>query len=275
MGKGPERFIAQGIERLLLASGHSVQCETLRVPEAFPAEIATSFALYRLLAARIRESVAEATFPLVLAGNCGSTLGVLAGIDTADLGLIWFDGHGDFNTPETTQSGFLDGMGLAMATGRCWRNLTAAIPGFQALPEARIVHIGGRDFDAEEHAALRHSKIAVVEAEQIRMEGVVASLLLALEGLRQAGVHRVHIHLDLDVLDPQHTPANELAPPEGLTVTQVAEAIALVGGHFQICAGTVSAYDPEFDPAAATLRAGLILIETIVEAACHWKGVSV
>src|SRR5207253_2124442 len=65
----------------------------------------------------------------------------------ADVGVAWLDAHGDFHTPETTTSGFVDGMALAVAAGQCWRALAAAVPGFEPVLAGRVVHVGGRDFD--------------------------------------------------------------------------------------------------------------------------------
>ena len=76
-------------------------------------------------------------FPVVLAGNCNSYVGTLAGLETDRAGVSWFDAHGDFNTPETTTTGFLDGMGLAMASGRCWKAMPETIAWFQVQ-----MHIG-------------------------------------------------------------------------------------------------------------------------------------
>jgi arginase len=94
------------------------------LPSVLPNEIAESFAVIRSVAVTVRETVEEGRFPLVLAVNCFTSLGTLAGVGR-DVGVVWFDAHGDFNTPDTTPTGFFDGMGLAMllgdgvAPGRC------------------------------------------------------------------------------------------------------------------------------------------------------------
>jgi arginase len=82
-------------------------------------------------------------FPLVLGGNCGVALGVVAGLG-GDARVVWADAHGDFNTPETTLGGFLDGMGLATLTGGCWTAITATIPGFAAVPDDHVWLLGAR-----------------------------------------------------------------------------------------------------------------------------------
>jgi arginase len=105
-----------------------------------------------MVAERVSEATASGSFPLVLSGNCNATVGVIAGLAGAsakeegaeEVGLIWFDGHADFNTPETTTSGFLDGMGLAIAVGHCWAQMVRAVPGFRPVREKNVVLIGSR-----------------------------------------------------------------------------------------------------------------------------------
>ena len=81
-------------------------------------EVGASMEVVAALRDAVREIVAAGDFPLVLGGVCSSSLGVLAGLGSPpDLGVVWFDAHGDFNTPETTPTGFFDGMPLAMLTG--------------------------------------------------------------------------------------------------------------------------------------------------------------
>ena len=74
----------------------------------------------------------------MLAGNCNTALGSVAGLDHLDrTGVVWFDAHGDFNTPETTVTGSFDGMALAMLTGRCWTGLYIACPAFLRCKRTR------------------------------------------------------------------------------------------------------------------------------------------
>jgi arginase len=129
-GRGPEHFLQNRVDQKLRDSGHQVVSFRIESKASFTTEIGTTFELNRLLAEQIGSTIRNKVFPIVLAGNCNSCLGTLAGIGQNGLGIVWFDAHGDFNTPETTVSGFLDGMGLAMATGRCWRSLLRTIPGF-------------------------------------------------------------------------------------------------------------------------------------------------
>ena len=161
-GQGPNHFIEHGIDQILRDCGHDVYVCQIESTVSLPTEIGTGFELNRLLAECVRTAATNDRFPLVLAGNCNSCVGTIAGINSSRLGIVWFDAHGDFNTPDTTLTGFLDGMGLAMATGRGWRSLLNSIPGFQPIPANRIVHVGARDLDAAEKKLLVSANISLL-----------------------------------------------------------------------------------------------------------------
>ena len=79
------------------------------------------------LAPVVRRAIEAGQFPLVLAGGCDASKGILSGFDHGHCGVVWFDAHGDFNTPETTSSGYFDGMSLAVITGHCYQSYWAQI----------------------------------------------------------------------------------------------------------------------------------------------------
>src|SRR3712207_900590 len=155
MGRGPEHFVRNGLDETLRHNDHEVHTEMVEVTSTFRTEIKTAFELHLLVAERVRTAAQQGRFPLVLSGNCNTSVGTIMGLDPHELGIIWFDGHADFNTPETTSSGFLDGMGLAIATGGCWKPMAQTIPGFRPIPEANAVLVGSRDIAPAERERLR------------------------------------------------------------------------------------------------------------------------
>lgn len=162
--------------------------------------------------------------PLLLSGNCSGTIGMLAALSAATsrrVGLVWLDAHGDFNTPDTDPYGFLDGQGLAMVVGRCWRTLTATVPGFTPLPERAVVLAGARDVDDQEAPALRDSGITWLDPSQVRDMPTVQEAVQRLADVADV----VHVHVDLDVHDPTIAPANGFAAPNGLTANEAHEVI--------------------------------------------------
>jgi arginase len=264
VGSGPEHFVDNGLIQDLQAEGHEVTVETIESQAEFRAEVQTQFELYRSLAERVADARRNGKFPLILSGNCGATVGVIAGVGTKRLGVIWFDAHGEFNTPETTISGFLDGMGLAIATGLCWKKLAASIPGFSPISGANILLMGGRDFDEGERERLDQAGALVVDAATIEQAG----MRKALHSVMPEFLHKVeeaHLHIDLDALNPREAPANSFVTEDsGLSVDEMGEAISYIKENLKITSATIASFDPRYDPQRKTLNASLGLIKQIL-----------
>ena len=264
MGLGPERFLQAGIHRQLGSRGHSVHVETIQCQtNTRQGEIVAVAEINAALAEHVRGALEQGCFPLVLAGNCNTCLGTLAGIEARPVGVIWLDAHGDFNTPETSVSGFLDGMSLAMATGLCHWTVCTRIGGLP-IRGSHVVHIGGRDFDDGEEERLARHQIRVVSASQLKQVGLATALRPALAALRTQ-VRRVYLHVDLDVLDPAEARANEYAAPNGLSLSALEDVIRMVGEEFIISAAALTAYNPACDEEGRALGAGLRLMHAIVD----------
>jgi arginase len=260
MGAGPEHFLSNGMEEALAATGHGVSSEVLEARSLFRTEITTTFELLEVVAQRVRAAAGSGDLSLVLSGNCIASVGGLAGLASVseeELSIVWFDGHADFNTPETTTSASLDGMGLSVALGHCWVQMARTIPGSRPVREDNVVLVGGRGADSPEKVRLRDSGVSVVEERRIREVGSAEALRAALEPVR-ARVGRVHVHLDLDVLDPAAVgPANEFAPEGGLTEEEVEESIRVIRERLEVASATVASYDPSFDSKGGVLKAGI------------------
>ena len=163
----------------------------------------------RTVTGRLAEAVADALdggrLPLVLGGDHSIAIGSLAGTARdADVGVLWFDAHGDFNTPETSPSGNVHGMPLAASLGRggfadhAW----AHAPG---LAEEHLVWIGLRDLDDEEAEAIRDSAATAYTMADVDERGIIDVVEEAVE-VASEGVDGVHLSLDLDWLDPHEAP---------------------------------------------------------------------
>ena len=254
MGAGPERLLDAGLERALRENGHTVHTRIAELTADWQAEIQTSFELMRMLSAAVREARESGRFPIVLAGNCNTAVGTLAGLGAQSTGVAWFDAHGDFNTPETTRTGFLDGTAVAIITGRCWTQLAATIPEFAPIPDDRVCLIGTRDLDSLESALLDESSVDIVEPKQLR-----SSLPRVLEKIREH-VDSIYVHLDLDVLDSAVAAANSYAISGGLTLEDLDHAFAQIADRFRITGLTLSAYDPAVDTVGHAAQAAIRLI---------------
>ncbi len=248
MGCGPEHLLEHAIAPLLAGLGHDLRTETITVPDAFTAEIRTAFVLSGMVAERVRAARAEGRFPLVLSGNCNTAVGTISGCGTDDTGVVWFDAHGEATTPETTRSGFLDGMPISILTGECWQNLARTIPGFQPIPGERIVLVGSRD-------------VEIAESELLDRVGVRRTLDAA-AALHASGVY---LHLDLDVLDPAEAAWNQWPTPGGLKAADVARAVRSIRRSTSIKAAGVASYDPACDSDGRAARGASVILEALFE----------
>lgn len=267
MGRGPFHLVNNGaLDRAGRIVG-DVESVVVDYQAAFPIEIETTFGLAREIAGQVRLARERGQFPLVLAGNCNSTVGAMAGAGPG-AALLWFDGHGDFNTPETTTSGFVDGMPVAMLVGHCWRAMTGTIPGFHPLPERRVALVGARDIDAAELERFRQSEIRLVDSAGIREAGAASALASVLDDW-STQVDKVYLHIDMDVHDPSLAPANSYQPPGGPSPEEVRDCVRRVAERFRIAGASITAYDPDCDKAGAGLDTGLSLIELLAEIAAE------
>ena len=240
MGAGPAYLIERGLEQSLRAAGYPVRRASVRLPDAFHTEWQALSVIQEQVAALVQQTHASWERALILSGNCApAALGVLSAADSrVDTAVLWLDAHADFNTPETSPSGFLDGMALAIALGHCWR---ACAPRFQAnpLPEEQVIQIGVRSVDDEEQQRLDRSRVHQTAAEPT----AVTRTLDVLSGK----VRHAYIHLDLDVVDASELRANHYAQNGGPSVISIAAIIAAAGTRVPVDAAALTALDPSID----------------------------
>jgi arginase len=268
MGAGPEHLVTNGLPDAITALGHSVDVERLVLDGMRPpAEIRSAFELMGAVAVRVANARRAGAFPLILSGNCNTAVGSVAGLGAAETGVVWFDSHGDFNTPETTTSGFLDGMALAMLTGRCWRGLMDEVPGFTPIAEDRVVLVGARDLDPPEADALARSRIVPISATSIRERD--AGQLSSSLGALSRRVQRIYVHIDLDVLDPAAGRANAFAAADGLMAADLEYAVRTIGRHGSVAGAALTAYDPTCDADGRVCEAALDLLGPLMHAAAR------
>lgn len=260
MGRGPRHIV----HRVKAEKNFPVDLleNVVVVQDRFALEIGTSFAVACELAAKVRDATSCRDFPLVLAGNCISCIGTLAGLGDPPPAIIWLDAHGDFNTPESTISGFLDGMALATAVGRCWGRLATTVPGFRPVPETQVVLLGARDFDVDERALLDRSTISLIDAQDIHKHDLRAALTPLLSKIQTLAGH-AYLHMDLDVLDPAEARVNHFAPTGGLTLAELLAIVSLVREHFALAAAAITAYDPDYDEGEKGVKAAVDVIREL------------
>ena len=177
------------------------------------------------IADAVAAGIAAGRRVVVAGGNCTALPGVIGGLQQAlgpdaRLGLVWFDAHGDFNTPRTTHSGMLGGMPVAVSAGLCHANWRIGAKQPVPLPTDRIIMVDVRNLDPEEGDLVRATDVAVVPAERGALAGAVRRLADETDF--------IYLHIDLDVLDESLTPSHGTKEPNGPGMAQTLEAVEAV-----------------------------------------------
>jgi arginase len=158
------------------------------------------------IADRVREAAERGLTPLVLGGDHSVAIGSIGGLASlhGPGGVLWFDAHGDLNTPETTPSGNVHGMPLAAALGRAGAAFESERWPLPSVDPERVALIGVRSLDPGEREVVKETGVAVYTIADVDRRGVEPVLAEALE--RVSGAPFVHISVDLDVVDPDVAP---------------------------------------------------------------------
>jgi len=191
--------------------------------------------LHKELAKHVTEAVSAGLVPVSIAGDCCTAIGVMAGLQRGGVEplFIWFDAHGDFNTWETTPSGFLGGMPLAMIAGLGEQTMPNAV-GLQPVEHEDIILTDGRDLDPGERELVSGSSILQMQNPMDLLEYDFSD-------------RPIYVHFDTDILNPLDAPAmNYLADggPRAEELVKVFQHIAQTG---QVRAISVSSWNPEMD----------------------------
>jgi arginase len=214
MGPSAIRYagLYDAIERLGVActdDGNLDVPQLPRRPDGGPAPGTAKYldetrAVSTALADHVDAALAAGERPLVLGGDHSVAIGSITGAARdSDLGVLWLDAHGDFNTPATTPSGNVHGMSLAAVLGQGeFADADWARAGID--PES-VALVGVRDLDDGEREALRESDVSVFPISAIDEHGVVSVIEDAL-GVVTESTDGVHVSLDLDWLDPDEAP---------------------------------------------------------------------
>lgn len=186
----------------------------------------------------------------------------LTGTKPLRVGSVYFDAHADFNTPETTLSGMLGGMDVAVAAGLCLTRLRLKTGLDPALPTKYIVFGGLRDVDPLEQELLDRSDCTYLSVEDIRtVSEAIEDEMKRLSRL----VDVIYIHVDMDVLDPSEVAGHPLTAPEGPTSQELAGAIRRMFSCPKAAAiGIASLPFGDRDKEGLSLRAAYRLIEAAV-----------
>jgi len=166
--------------------------------------------------------------PVVISGDCTTSLGVLAGLQRGghEVGVVWFDAHADFHTEDTTTSGYLGGLPLALAAGVGTLRLPAAL-GLHPVPESRIVLVDARDTDPTEQVLLGRTAVGRSGVGDLDPHQLPDGAL--------------YVHVDVDVCDPSAVPDLLYPVPAGCTPAELVAAVKRVIATGQVAAVGIAA----------------------------------
>lgn len=209
-------------------------------------------AIHEPIAAFVADTLAKGHRPVSVAGDCCTTLGFLAGLQRAGLSptLLWLDAHGDFNTWETTPSGFLGGMPLAMLVGRGEQTMAQAV-GLKPFPENQIILSDGRDLDPPEQVAVQQSQMA----------HVLDIRALPSHPLTQ---RPLWVHFDTDILNLADAPAMSYPAAGGPSAAELKTVFEQLKAR-QIVAISMTTWTPRLDTDGRSKEVCMDLLHSLIE----------
>ena len=218
------------------------------------------------IAEQVRSAAESGLTPLVLGGDHSVAIGTLGGLASlhGPGGVLWFDAHADFNTPETTPSGAVHGMPLAAALGLAGVGFESNSWPLPALDPERVALIGARSIDPGEREALKESGIAVYTISDIDRRGVEPIMKEALE--RVSGAPFVHISVDLDLVDPVVAPGVGTPVTGGFSYREAHLAMELVAESGLVSSLELVEVNPILDHENATAKLAVDLAASVLGA---------
>jgi arginase len=203
----------------------------------------SSLATIRLQAAAAIAELRNTGFAgtiLTIGGDCAadgaSVAEVLEHHDPGEVAVVWFDAHGDLNTPESSDSGAFSGMALRALLGSGAPDLALA-PG--TLRPGQVVLAGARALDDAEAAYIETAGVRTVGADEL---GTAEPLL---DAIAATGARSVYVHVDLDVIDPAEITGVGYPEPFGVSAVALADAIKAVRARFPLAGAAITGFAPE------------------------------
>lgn len=271
MGLSPARLRKVGIAEILRRDSKSfVDAGDIHFPQIVVDSGNPSFRNRRKYVAATKKiakavvAVDRDALVINVGGECSLIPGVLSGLGQrfkGKPGVVWLDAHGDFNTSQTTPSGYIGGMCLALACGR-ESSFLRQIGSVKALvSEEAVAHIGSRALDPAEGRAMMDSPMMLKKASALKRRGMES---VAAEVARFASERAdwIVMHLDLDFLDSALMPAVNFPTPGGMGVSDVRAIANALKESGKLRVLNVTAYDPTKDP---TGRYGRMIVKILAE----------
>ena len=215
---------------------------------------------------RVIDAFTADKFPLVVGGDHSIACGTVAGCSThfarrgKKIGLIWFDAHGDMNTPESSPTGNIHGMPLAACLGEGLEELTHLGERFPMVDIENTVAVGVRSLDARERKIVQETGLRIVTMREVDMRGIHDVMLEVLE-IATNGTAGFHLSFDMDGSDPEVAPGVGTPVPGGLDFRECHLFMEMVAESRGLLSLEVTEINPILDVhnKTATVAVDLIL----------------
>ena len=206
------------------------------------------------LAERVAELTKTEQFPLIFGGDHSMAIGTLAGLADkySNLGVIWYDAHADMNTEDTSPSGNIHGMPLAVSLGIGHDGLVNLYTSGQKIKPQNVVIIGARSVDPGERELIKELGIKVFTMHEIDRDGMTAVVNQALDYLTERNIDGLHLSLDLDGLDPLYTPGVGTPVPGGMSYRESHLAMEMIHDSGLLTSAEFVEVNPILDDKNAT-----------------------
>jgi len=261
---GPSAMRYAGLGRRLRRLGYRVEdVGNLHVParvslsddDLVPTLVRTCEAAYE----QAREAIVAGQIPLLLGGDHSIAVGTVGGVThERPRGVLWIDAHGDFNTPESSPSGNVHGMALALLLGHGDERLVNVGRAGASLDPSQVVVLGLRQLDARERGALKSSGMGLLTMRDIDERGISTVAREALARLEH--LPALHVSLDMDSLDPREAPGVGTPVRGGLTYREAQVLMEIIADTGRLRSLDVVEVNPMLDQGNRTADIAVELI---------------
>lgn len=219
----------------------------------------------QVLAEKVDEVMKEGRFPVVIGGDHSLAMGTIKGVlrNVPNLGVIWFDAHGDINTGETSPSGNIHGMPVAALLGRGLKALTSIGGEEYKLKKENIVYVGSRDLDSGERSTLKELGIKTFTMHEVDLLGIRAVMEEAIK-IASDGTDGVHVSFDMDVMDPAFAPGTGTIVPGGMEYREAHLSLELIAKEANLVSVEFVEVNPILDDMNKTAEAAVALAGSLL-----------
>ncbi len=217
------------------------------------------------LCEKVSKADANGRFPLVLGGDHSIAIGTLAGLakQKENLGVIWFDAHGDINTDKTSPSGNIHGMPVAVAMGIGHEKLISIGGTENKLRPEHFVLVGVRDLDSGERKLLKDLGVTVFSMHEIDRLGIVKVMEEAI-AIASNGTDGVHVSFDMDAMDPFYAIGTGTRVPGGMTYRECHLAMELLAESNVVTSAEFVEVNPLLDSRNETAETAVALMGSLL-----------